>query len=126
MLSRRTRALIEFGVSVLGLYIQIRLWKRLLDDIDDWDEPTRPSVSGLAAGALWEVGWLWLRDHDVGSIRTNPYRGILVGICRQAVNRRLFPQTKAFKNNVGIGKTAGRAGYRLWYGVIRPLPGTDE
>ena len=52
MVRRRTRALIQLGIAAIGLFAQMSLWRRLLNNVEEWDEPTRPSVFGLAAGAL--------------------------------------------------------------------------
>jgi hypothetical protein len=126
MVQRRTGALAQLGIAVIGSFVQICLWRQLLDDGEEWDEPTHPSAYGLAAGALYRSADRWIHDRDVGEVRTNPYRGVLFGIRETRSERQLVPQDEEFQDNFGIGKTVGMVGYRLWYGLLRPLPGPDE
>ena len=116
----------QLAAAVIGLFVQAYLWRQLLDDMEGWDEPTYPSVYGLAAGALYRSADLWIHDRDVGRIRTNPYRGILFGICKTGFERRLCPQDEEFQDDFSIGGTAGMVGYRLWFGLLRPLPGPND
>ena len=125
MVRRRTRALIQLGIAAIGLFAQMSLWRRLLNNVEEWDEPTRPSVFGLAAGALYQSADLWMHDRDVGKVRTNPYRRILFGICKWRLERWVFHRNEGFRENFGIGKTTGVVKYRLRYGLLHPLPGPD-
>ncbi len=126
MVQRRTRALVELVMAAIGLFVQLYLWKSLWDDVEEWDEPVHASVSGLIAGALYGSGYLWVHDRDVGNIRTNRRRGLLISVCSQRVRRRIFPRTKEFRSNFGVGTLIGTIGYRLWYGLFHPLPNGDK
>jgi hypothetical protein len=128
MVKRRTRALFEFGIAVVTLLVQIRLWRSLLNDEESGvkDEQTSISASGLVLGVLYRSLGLWLRDRDVGGVRTNRRRGLLFSLFTSVARRRFLPRTKVFKSNFGVGQTLGMVVYRLWYGVLRPLPGTNE
>lgn len=128
MVERRTRALFEFGIAALGVFIQIRLWKAVLNENEPGERPHGAHVSPreLAFGALYRIFSLWLYDRDVGEIRTNRRRGVLFSMCTLVIRRRLLPQTEAFKSNFGVGGTAGMVVYRLRYGVLHPLPGEDD
>jgi hypothetical protein len=126
MVRRRTVALGELAVAALSLVVQVYLWNSLLNDEEEWDDPTHVSWRGLAAGVLYAGAYRWVRDRDVGGVRTDRRRGLLLSLCSLALRRRLLPRTREFRNNFGIGRTAGTLGYRLWYGLVRPLPETDE
>ncbi len=124
MVKRRTRAIFEFGIGVIGLLAQVRIWRALSDDADE--EGNQVSMSGLAVGLLSGVLSIWARDRDVGGIRTSRRRSMLFSAGQLGLRRKFLPQTTAFRRYFGLGQTAGVVTYRLWYGVLRPLPGSDE
>ena len=101
----------QLAAAVIGLFVQAYLWRQPLDDMEEWDGPTYPSVYGLAAGALYRSADLWIHDRDVGRIRTNPYRGILFGICKTGFERRLCPQDEEFRT------TSVSAERPVWSGI---------
>ena len=124
MVRRRTRALVELLIAAVGLVVELLLWQRLLENVEEWDDPVHASLPVLAAGALYGGAQLWIRDRDVWGVRTNSYHGIVVAVCRWSIKRRSVPDTREVSANFGIGKMIGMVGYRLWYGLLRPLPGS--
>lgn len=123
MTSRR-RAVAEFLTSVVGLMFQAYVLKHL-NRRDDYDGPPKVSPKGLVAGTLYEFGYHAARDRDVGRIRTNKYRGFALGICSGLAQRRLISDEE-FRYGFDTGGLVGTVLYRLWYGVLRPVPGGEE
>lgn len=126
MVRRRTRAIVEFSIAALSLLVQIRLWRSLLNDREERDEPTPVSLTGLALGALYGGSYLWIHDRDVGEIRTNSRHGLLFSVCAMGIRRRFLPRTTEYRRNFGVGQLVGMVAYRFWFGLLRALPGTDE
>lgn len=122
MTSRR-RAIAEFLVSAVALFIQAYSWKRLKQRGDSDDPPT-PSSTGVVAGAFYQIAFYWAYDRDIGHIRTNKYRALLYGICAGVVRHRVF-KSKEFQYSFSSGGLVGTVLYRLWYGVLHPVPGFE-
>jgi hypothetical protein len=125
MVERRTRALAELAIAVVTLLYSLFLRKYLREAAEEESGPQPLSSGGLAAGALSQGIYLWAYDRDVGHVRTNRRRGLLVGACRLLVRRRVLPRTESFRVSVRLGEMVGTVVYRLWYGLLRPLPGRD-
>lgn len=121
---RRTIALLELGGSGLLLSLLVRFRKRIGRE----DEPIPIRPSAVALGAIWGVTYLWGYDRDVAGIRTNRKRRILVQLGSEAalrIARRSLSESLATSYNHLLGTLAGSIAYRLWYGLLRPLPGTE-
>lgn len=123
MTSRR-RAIAEFLVSAVALFVQAYSWKRLKQR-GDADDPPALSVAGLVAGAFYQIGFYWAYDRDIGYIRSNSYRALLYEICSELIRRWMF-NSKEFRYSFSSGGLAGTILYRLWYGVLHPVPDSEE
>lgn len=127
MVSRRTRARLELVVSVVTLGVEI--WRRRFLRRHGEDGDLTPlSPSGVAAGALSRVVHLSLYDRDVWRIRTSRRRGFLFGLGAFALARALRRRRsdpEAFDHGRLVETGVGTVCYRLWYGLLRPLPGSD-
>lgn len=127
--SRRTRARLELVLGVLTLGFEG--WRRqfLRRHADDHDHELTPlSPSGVAVGALSRVLRLSLSDRDVWRIRTSRRRGLLFGLSWLSVQRllkRASADPEAFDDGYLLGTVVGTVCYRCWYGLLRPLPGSD-
>jgi hypothetical protein len=132
-LRRRTHARLEFVLAALVLALQLFIWRHQRENtelwhekVEAWEGPPPVSVSGLAAGAFEEVVRHWAYDFDVGGVRTSRRRGLLFSALRLLVTRRLFPRTETFRYNADVGKLVATLCYRFWFGVLHPLPGSDD
>ncbi|ELZ97689.1 hypothetical protein [Haloferax sulfurifontis] len=125
MVSRRTKAVAEFGIALLTALWMVSM-RRLLRSSDDGShEPTPLSPSGVAVGGAWGIGQVWAYDRDSWGVRTNRRRGMAVTLVGIGVQRRLLPRTESFRYSFGFGRVLGVVVYRTWYGLLRPLPGDD-
>ena len=120
MVSRRTRARISFVTNAFSLSLAILALRR-------FSNGGRTSASArpewLVVGGTYQVLYCMAYDRDLGGIRRSRWRRVLLRVLLQ-----LGLQTAEWsvRRNVTLGQSAGNIGYRLWYGVLRPLPGTDE
>ena len=131
MVQRRTRALAELAIDILLLPVLIRLWRFQFDHADEIDEaePYPVSPTALSVGAVSGIAERWLYDHNVWNIRTNRWRRILFNVrwpVRNHLIRRYASEPGMFRHNYSIGTVIGTIGYRLWYGLLHPLPGEDD
>jgi hypothetical protein len=113
------------------LPVSIYIWKLQFDYADEVDELDVHPVSPIAlmTGAISSAVQHWLSDHDVFHIRTNRWRRVLFSIYGIAQNRliqRYASDPDAFQYNHAIGTVIGAIGYRLWYGLLHPLPGGED
>ncbi|WP_128478761.1 hypothetical protein [Halorussus pelagicus] len=125
MVRRRTIAVVEFvgaGVMLLALF---PLWRRASED----DEALSVSPSDIAAGGVGQFVRYWARDRDVAGIRSRRSRWFLAHLAWSgwgfAVRRRSDDSENASKN-FHVGALAATTAYRLWYGVLNPLPDDTE
>lgn len=89
----------------------------------------RPSVhiEWFVAGIIYAIGGSWARDRDLGGIRTDWKRRGLLAVVLATVGITIGSQTsKPTFNDFALGDSIGKLCYRLWYGVLHPLPGTDQ
>ena len=131
MVQRRTRALAELAIGILLLPVLIRLWKFQFDHADEIDEaePYPVSPTALSVGAVSGITERWLSDYNVWNIRTNRWRRILLNFrwpVRNRLIQRYASDPDTFRYNYSIGTVIGIIGYRLWYGLLHPLPGEDN
>lgn len=131
MVQRRTRALAELVTKTILLLFGICLWKLQFDHADEMDEIDPPSVSptALTTGATSSAARHWLSDNDVFHIRTNRRRRALLffyGIVQNRLVERYVSDYRSFQFNYSIGTVIGSIVYRLWYGLLHPLPGDEN
>jgi hypothetical protein len=131
MVNRRTRALAELLISTLLLPALIRLWKFQFDHADEVGgaEPHPVSPSALTTGAVSSAIGHWLSDQDIYGIRTNWRRRVLFTLRWKLQNtliQRRASDPDVFQYNYSIGTVVGTIGYRLWYGLLHPLPGEEK
>ena len=130
MVRRRIKAVFEFGLCVFGLWAVLFLRKITADLPEDEEiEPNQPLSPGvLALGTGTSVLAGLLSDHDVCGIRTSRRRRFLFTFLWSGKDRvlaRFASNPDAFRESLAIGETAGLVVYRLWYGILHPLPGPD-
>ncbi len=125
MLSRRTKARLSFLSNVLLLPIMYRYvyrWRRALGD----DESLSIVPQWFIAGVGYQAAYYWAYDHDFGAIRTSRWRRALLSGIQSALVLKVIPQSGGESHSFSIGGSVGATAYRLWYGVLRPLPDSDE
>jgi hypothetical protein len=128
MFSRRTRARIDFVTSVLSLVFNVVVRRRFATS--DGSSSVRPEW--LVAGGAYEMLSCWAYDTDFRGTRTSRLRRGLLAAVRSlfglglALGVRSFSDSQTARQDFSLGRSCGHVGYRLWYGVLRPLPGTDD
>ncbi len=129
MISRRTWARVVFVSNVLVLPLRVYQWRRSNDE-DGQSVSLVPRW--LVAGFAYRVGYYWAHDRDIGDIRTNLRHRALSSLFRLllgvglTLGLRTSSRSESLWYSLSTGESAGQIVYRLWYGVLRPLPGTDE
>ncbi|MFC4549877.1 MULTISPECIES: hypothetical protein [Halorussus] len=93
---------------------------------DEDGEPVPLSPRWLVAGMGLQVAYTWAYDRDIGDIRTKRLRSVIIAVLWGIVSLRVFPRSESVSRNLSIGGSFGEVAYRLWYGVLRPLPGDDD
>lgn len=128
MVRRRIRAVIELGVATPLLLFVLWLWKFMWDNKEEWDDPIPVSPVGLILGALSGGLYIWGRDRNVAQIRTNLRRRAVAESVWQGWQRlvpRLSSDARTTQYNFAVGTVVGSVGYRIWYGLLHPLPGDE-
>jgi hypothetical protein len=96
----------------------------------DGDESVSLAPQWLVIGMGYRIAYNWAYDHNLGGIRTSLWRRVFLlvpqFILGFLLNFRESTQSKTVQRNVSTGICIARIGYRLWYGVLRPLPGPNE
>ena len=127
MLSRRSKAVVEFGFGVfLSWFV---LWFRHFRYKSSEKAPANRleplSALGMISGAATSVASIWLSDHDVWKVRTNRGHRFLFSLIRFGLRRYVGQYTSDsidYKESHNLGTALGIVVYRLWYGLLRPLP----
>jgi len=121
LLTRRTRARISFLGATASLVQQAYQRSNRTDD-----EPIPLAPRWLLVGAVYQLAYCWVFDHDVGTLRTSLWRRALFIVVTVAIVFLWFGRSPTVLQNISMGGSLARIGYRLWYGVLYPLPGTTE
>ena len=131
MLSRRRKAVIEFGFGVFLCWFVV--WFRHFRYKSSEEPPANRleplSLGGIVGGAITSAASIWLSDLDIWRIRTNRGRRLLFGLLQGGLRRsagRVTPDSMDYKESYNLGTALGIVVYRLWYGILHPLPGPDE
>ncbi|RDI72326.1 hypothetical protein [Halopelagius longus] len=122
MVSRR-RAVAEFLISVAALVTQTYS-RNVLNRREEYDDLPSLSAKGILVGTLYQLAYHSAFDRDWGQMRSNKYRGVAYSLCWALIQRRLFP-SDGFQQGFGTGGLVGTILYRLWYGVLHPVPGSE-
>lgn len=120
----RQRAVGEFLISVAALSIQLYSWKSLKQH-DEYDDPPALSVKGMVVGTVYQLIYHSAYDRDYGHIRSNKHRALTFGISSGLIQRRIFPD-KDTQLSFSSGGLIGTILYRLWYGILHPVPGENN
>lgn len=129
MVSRRTYARLQLAVAVFVLWLTFRIRRMFRDNEDRWrdddsiDPPPALSASEMALGAAEQVAYQWVHDRDIWGVRSSRRRRYLFSAVRLLVGRRLLSRDEADRYSRGMGGMVGTIAYRVWYGLLRPLPG---
>jgi hypothetical protein len=131
MVRRRIKAIFELVLGMFVLRFVLRTRKSLAEHADEIDEdgPAPLSPKGVAIGAAMSLVTTWLSDRDVLEVRTNRRRRILFELVRggqSGVFARFASSPKSFEVSYGLGSLCGLVVYRLWYGLLHPLPGPES
>lgn len=131
MIRRRIKAVVEFGMGVFLCWFVLRVRKFRYDHADevDGDEPEPLSPRWVATGAVTSAINMWLRDRDAYEIRTNRRRRFLFSALRFGLGRmgrRFASNSEEVTESNSLGVAIGLVAYRLWYGILRPLPRSSE
>lgn len=129
MVSRRTWARFVFISNLLLLPFRVLEWLGYQSSHDD-NESIPLVPRWLVVGIGYRIAYNWAYDHDYGSIRTSLRRRALLSVPELIFGlllaSRKLPRSKAVLRNFSTGVYIGRISYRLWYGILHPLPGADE
>ncbi|EMA38558.1 hypothetical protein [Halococcus hamelinensis] len=131
MVRRRVKAIFELVLGVFVLRFVLRTRKFVAEHADEIDEdgPAPLSPKGVAIGAAMSLVTTWLSDRDVLEVRTNRRRRILFELVRGGQSRvfsRFASTSESFEVSYGLGSVCGLVVYRLWYGLLNPLPGPES
>jgi hypothetical protein len=122
MVSRRTWARIQFLTTLLSLPSQIHQWRTAEENGDS----VPLALRWLLAGSVFQTIYYWAYDRDLEDIRTNYWRRGLLWVISVGLIVKGFHRSKTVQYNGMIGGYIAGIGYRLWYGVLHPLPGADK
>lgn len=122
MVSRRTWARLQFLTTICGLPSHLSRWRTAEQDGD----AVPLALRWLLVGSVGQTIYYWAHDHDLGDIRTNYWRRSLLWGIGGGLLMNAYHRSKTVRHNVVIGGNIASIGYRLWYGVLHPLPDADE
>ena len=123
MLSRRSKAIVEFGFGVfLSWFV---LWLRHFRYKSSEKAPAKRleplSALGMISGAATSVALIWLSDRDVWKVRTNRGRRLLFSLTRFGLRRyvgQYTPDSMGYKESHNLGTALGLVVYRFWFGIF--------
>lgn len=119
MVTEQTRARMEFIGSITSL-LAILLFRRRSDEY----EPL--SRRWMIAGFVSMIPYQWAYDRDWHSLKSSTRRRGIATMGWSAIQQFILPENESVKYSFSIGMLAGSIVYRLWYGVLQPLPITDN
>lgn len=118
MLSERTRVQIRFLGS---LYRVVRWYTQYFGGRED--KSNHLDHQYLLIGFAYQLGREWAYDHDYGGVRTSYLRRYSVAILLFASILKLMASiTESERESLTVGGNTATVVYRLWYGVLYPLP----
>lgn len=93
--------------------------RRLGHQHDEIPDPSPLSIRQAVSGALSAVASTYIKDHDVGGVRRSRKRFVLFMLGWNLIVRKLDSETSW---SFGFGGAVGLLAYRIWFGIIRPIP----
>ncbi|MFC6904280.1 hypothetical protein [Halalkalicoccus tibetensis] len=108
----------EVGMALFGL-IAVLSGRRLQRQYDEIPGPEAFSLRQTISGAISAVVLSYTDDHDIGGIRRSRTRQLLFAIGWNLLVRKLDPE---FEWSFGFGSVLGTLLYRVWFGIVRPIP----
>ena len=93
-----------------------------IDDGAD-GERRRIRLRWTLAGAVAAVGYRWLLDRDVGSLRRSWSRRLVVGNLPALGNAAISRRDRDASYSFGVGSLAGAVAYRTVFGLVLEPPG---
>lgn len=122
MISRRRKARISF---LSALYRTIQKGAQILGNQED--EPSHLDIRYFVFGFTYQIVHGWTRDRNYWKIRTSYWRRFATFVALVAVFLKLMISiTDSERESLVLGSSIGTVLYRLWYGVLYPLPSTNE
>ncbi len=118
MISQRRRARIRF---LSALYRTIQKGTQILGNQED--ESSHLDIRYFVFGFTYQIVHSWTHDRDYGKIRTNYWRRFATFVALVAVFLKLMISiSDSERESLALGSAIGTVLYRLWYGVLHPLP----
>lgn len=109
-----------FGLSFL---VFVRRVQRAATEMDDnASEPDPFSVRRAVLGALSAIGITYIDDRDIAGVRSRFGRRIGFSFGWTALQQRLGSNDPAGSWSFALGHVVGRIAYRIWFGIVRPIP----
>ena len=122
MISRRTKAQIRF---LSGVCRVIHRGDRIL--AEERDESSRLDIPYFGLSFTSQVVRGRAHDRDYEKIRTNRWRRFSISVVPSALVLKLTNSiTETEHESFALGSAVGTVLYRLWYGVLSPLPSANE
>jgi hypothetical protein len=122
MISRRTWARIRF---VIRLPRFIRMIDRIYGNQEN--APIRLDLRYFLLGLLEQIALEWVHDRNYWRLRTNYWRRSYTFVVGVLLSLKWFSSiTEAERESFSLGIAVGGVLYRLWYGVLHPLPRSIE
>ena len=116
MISRRTKARISF---VSSLYRAYQRCTRVVNN----EETVQFAPRYFVLGFIYQIVRGWTYDRDYGNNRTNRWRRFLIPVAIFPLLLKLLDLiSESERESLVLGAAVGAILYRLWYGVLNPLP----
>lgn len=108
--------------SLLGLVFVRRVQQAATEVDDDTQEPNPLSVRRAVLGTLSAIGITYMDDRDIAGVRSRFGRRIGFTLGQAALRRRFGSTDPAGSVSFAFGYVLGGIAYRIWFGVVRPIP----
>lgn len=108
------------GLTTITTEYWLLQYRKEQSELFDDDFETAFSATDLLFGCLSAICFAYLDDRDVAGVRRNCRRRLGFMLGWTALNLRLGPTSPSW--SLGIGSALGTIYYRIWFGIIRPIP----
>ncbi|WP_122089989.1 hypothetical protein [Halalkalicoccus subterraneus] len=109
-------------IGLSGAVFVRRVQRAAAEVDDDAPEPNSFSVRGAVFGTLSAVGIQYIDDRNVGGIRSTLRRRLGFTLGWTVLQQRFHSNDPADSWSFVLGNSLGRITYRIWFGVVRPIP----